>query len=82
VIVLVSMGISNFAPKEHAKIAEIADALVDVVLYVGELWGKVGMSRDEAEQKLKDITQPGDVVLLKGARSHALEELIERCFYS
>lgn len=74
----------------HALVAETALQCADVLLCIGErcetmrrIWKREKRSvelcetREELEKKLKEIVQPGDVVLIKGARAYALEQILK-----
>jgi UDP-N-acetylmuramoyl-tripeptide--D-alanyl-D-alanine ligase len=79
-----------FSEKSHAAVAQRALLVADVLFCLGDrckimhsIWKeqkgtvKFFETRHELEKALKQIAEPGDVVLLKGARSYALEEILE-----
>ena len=66
------------APDYHREIGELVQALgIDAVLGVGELargyGGELALDAGEASVRVKEIVQPGDVVLVKGSRAVGLE---------
>ncbi|MCB1180884.1 MAG: UDP-N-acetylmuramoyl-tripeptide--D-alanyl-D-alanine ligase [Chlamydiia bacterium] len=75
----------------HAQVAEVALSTVDLLLCLGarceamqKIWKakmrpcELFASPLELEKSLKEHAKPGDVVLLKGARSAELEKLLEK----
>ncbi len=70
------------APNYHREIGDIVRALgIDSVLGVGELardyGGELVRDAGEAATRVKEIVQPGDVVLVKGSRAVGLEVVAE-----
>ncbi len=70
------------APDYHREIGDLAQSLgIDAVLGVGELardyGGELAGDAGEAAAKVKEIVQPGDVVLVKGSRAVGLEVVAE-----
>lgn len=73
----------------HAMVAEVALQHADVLLCIGsrcetmrKIWKEkkksveLFQSREELVEALQNEIEPGDVVLLKGARSYALNEIL------
>ena len=82
--------LGNFSEEAHSEIGKVALNHVDCLLLIGnriefvkEMWKKAGkMCYYFSEKKmllehLKKISEKGDVILLKGARVYALEELLD-----
>ena len=70
------------APAYHRAVGELVRSLgIDAVLSVGELAREYGgeHARDAAEaaEKVTELVQPGDVVLVKGSRAVGLEVVAE-----
>ena len=78
--------LGDFSEEEHQKLGLLASTICEVVLYVGEetraafeattvekLWC---VDADEAANRVLDIVQKGDVVLVKGSRSVGLELVV------
>jgi UDP-N-acetylmuramoyl-tripeptide--D-alanyl-D-alanine ligase len=70
------------APEYHREIGELVRSLgIDAVLAVGELarsyGGEYARDAGEAVDKVSQIVQPGDVVLVKGSRAVGLEIVAE-----
>ena len=70
------------ASEYHREIGELVRSLgIDAVLAVGELargyGGEYARDADEAVDKVGEIVQPGDVVLVKGSRAVGLEIVAE-----
>lgn len=70
------------APEYHRDVGELVRALgIDAVLSVGELARDYGgeHARDAAEaaEKVTELVQPGDIVLVKGSRAMGLEIVAE-----
>jgi UDP-N-acetylmuramoyl-tripeptide--D-alanyl-D-alanine ligase len=70
------------APDYHREVGELVESLgIDAVLGVGELargyGGEHAGDAAEAVAKVKEIAQPGDVVLVKGSRAVGLEVVAE-----
>ena len=70
------------APDYHREIGKLVQSLgIDAVLAVGELardyGGEFARDADEAVEKVGEIVQPGDVVLVKGSRAVGLEVVAE-----
>ena len=70
------------ASEYHREIGELVRSLgIDAVLAVGELarryGGEYARDADEAVDKVGEIVQPGDVVLIKGSRAVGLEIVAE-----
>ncbi|MCP5469363.1 MAG: hypothetical protein H7A36_02535 [Chlamydiales bacterium] len=74
----------------HAQVAEAALQHVDLLLCLGnncatmkEIWKRENRpcflckTKGELREKLRSMIAPGDVILVKGARSHAMEEILE-----
>jgi UDP-N-acetylmuramoyl-tripeptide--D-alanyl-D-alanine ligase len=74
----------------HAMVAEVALLYVDILLCIGEgcqtmkkIWKREKRpfeyfeTRESLEQYLKSIVKDGDVVLLKGARSYGLDQILK-----
>lgn len=83
--------LGTYSEMGHALVAETALKNVDFLLCVGkrceimkEIWqsnnkpAELFAIREELEKRLKELAQPGDVVLLKGARSWALENILHQ----
>jgi UDP-N-acetylmuramoyl-tripeptide--D-alanyl-D-alanine ligase len=75
----------------HTQVAQAALDSLDLLLCVGEkcepiqkLWLQQGRgcelfsTRHALEERLQQLVSPGDVVLLKGARSYAMERILEK----
>ncbi len=82
--------LGEFSMSAHESLAECSFASVDCAFFIGkrtegleEYWkkrGKLGKhfaKKSELALALKEILKKGDLVLLKGARAHALEEILE-----
>jgi UDP-N-acetylmuramoyl-tripeptide--D-alanyl-D-alanine ligase len=70
------------APDYHREIGDLVRSLgIDAVLGVGDLardyGGELARDAGEAAAKVKEIVQPGDVVLVKGSRAVGLEVVAE-----
>jgi len=72
------------ASAEHQKILALALEVADVVLLYGPefdaLVGQDGLtfsSHEEIAERLKEIAQDGDVVLVKGSRGLAMEKVLD-----
>ena len=70
------------APDFHREVGELVRSLgIDAVLGVGELardyGGDLALDAGDAVAKVKEIVQPGDVVLVKGSRAVGLEVVAE-----
>jgi UDP-N-acetylmuramoyl-tripeptide--D-alanyl-D-alanine ligase len=70
------------APEYHREVGELVKTLgIDAVLGVGDLardyGGELARDAGEAATKVKELVQPGDVVLVKGSRSVGLEVVAE-----
>lgn len=70
------------APDFHREVGELVRSLgIDAVLGVGELardyGGELALDAGDAVAKVKEIVQPGDVVLVKGSRAVGLEVVAE-----
>ncbi len=66
-------------PRYHREIGELLDG-VDHVIAVGELAREYGAAdwvadADEAADRIAELVQPGDIVLVKGSRSVGLERI-------
>ncbi|NGX60561.1 MAG: UDP-N-acetylmuramoyl-tripeptide--D-alanyl-D-alanine ligase [Chlamydiae bacterium] len=88
VAILGDMNALGIYSKEgHQKVLEVASATTDLLLCIGERWKESEFPQDSYQHfatkealasSLRDLLLPGDVVLLKGARVHALETLIDQ----
>ena len=70
------------APDYHREVGTLLQSLgIDAVLGVGALardyGGEFARDAGEAVVKVKEIVQPGDVVLVKGSRAVGLEVVAE-----
>ncbi len=66
------------APQYHREVGELVQSLgIEAVLAVGEqarsYGGQFARDANEAAEKIGDLVQPGDVVLVKGSRAVGLE---------
>lgn len=79
-----------YSDQGHEEVAYEALKRVDLLLCLGQraqamktIWDRAGreaehfLDRKALSLRLKEIVQPGDVVLLKGARAYALNELLD-----
>lgn len=84
------VDIGHFSKSSHLEVAKHALSKVDVLLCIGkeakpmyDLWENEGRvahwfaSREQLLNQVKQLAKSGDVVLFKGSRSYALEQLIE-----
>lgn len=74
-------ALGTFSEERHAQVIKTALQHVDVLLCLGSRWGhevEQFNNCSELEERLQQIVQPGDVVLLKGARAHALEKVLRK----
>ncbi|MFZ0565829.1 MAG: UDP-N-acetylmuramoyl-tripeptide--D-alanyl-D-alanine ligase [Chlamydiales bacterium] len=76
-------ALGEHSKEGHATVAEAALSYVDLLFCLGSRWEGTQAkmlfgTRTELENMLKKTARPGDIVLLKGARQHALEELLEK----
>ncbi len=73
-------ALGAYSRQEHEFVKKLALASTDRVFFLGERWGSsdVFSSLSEMECALHHEVQAGDVVLLKGARVHGLEKILER----
>jgi len=82
-------ALGMYSEEGHAMVAEIALLYADHLLCLGsrcavmcEIWKREKKpvelfdNRLNLEIALKKLVQPGDVVLLKGARAHALDQIL------
>lgn len=82
--------LGGFAEACHKEVGEHALQYVDLMLCFGphcktikDIWETAGrsvewfMTRDEVVQAVKRHVKPGDVVLLKGARSRKMDKILE-----
>ena len=82
--------LGGFAEACHKEVGEHALQYVDLMLCFGphcktikDIWEAAGasvewfMTRDEIVQAVKRHVKPGDVVLLKGARSRKMDKILE-----
>jgi len=82
--------LGGFAEACHKEVAEHALQYVDLMLCFGphcktikEIWETAGrsvewfMTRDEIVHAVRKHVKPGDVVLLKGARSRKMDKILE-----
>ena len=70
------------APDYHREVGALVESLgIDAVLGVGDLardyGGEHAHDAAEAAARVKEIVQPGDVVLIKGSRAVGLEVVAE-----
>lgn len=85
------LELGKFSAECHASVGEFALDKVDKMVCFGEqcreiveVWKKAGRSaelfveRSALINTLKNLLQPGDVVLLKGARAHEFWKLLEK----
>ena len=85
-------ALNMYSEGEHALVAETALQYIDYLLCLGprcktmqQIWVRekkpvqLFETRSDLETALKKLTDPGDVVLLKGARKHALDQVLN-CF--
>lgn len=72
-------ALGSYSEGAHAQIASLAEKKVDRVLYIGSRWERREScaTKEEVIKVLQDSLSSGDVVLLKGARSHALDEILK-----
>ncbi len=84
-------ALGDYTEAAHAAVAETALTHADFLLCVGPrcqtmqtIWQQANKpverfeTRDNLEQSLLDLAKPGDVVLLKGARSYALDQILNK----
>lgn len=75
-------ALGHTASKEHRDVALAALSLVDHVLCIGEHWQEENKSmehftdRQALEMRLVELVRPGDVILLKGSRVFALDQIL------
>lgn len=80
-----------FEVEGHLRVGKRAAQTVDLVVVLGEMAALIGReaeaagarviftsSREEASAKLLALIQDGDIVLVKGSRAMAMEEIVER----
>ncbi len=83
-------ALGTYSEEGHALVAKTALSHVDHILCLGgrwkspaELWisekkpHTLFESRNELALAIAELAKPGDVVLLKGARKHALDEILD-----
>jgi UDP-N-acetylmuramoyl-tripeptide--D-alanyl-D-alanine ligase len=83
-------ALGMYTESGHKQVAEAALKVADYLLCLGsrcetmrEIWVRANKpvelfeSRTHLESALKRVAKPGDVVLLKGARSYALDQLLD-----
>ena len=83
-------ALGSLARREHELVAKEALKYADLLLCLGEhcdtmrcVWEKEKRpvffcsSKLELREKLKSLIAPGDVILLKGARAYAMEEILD-----
>ncbi len=83
-------ALGSFAKQEHERVAKEALKYADLLLCLGghcvtmqQVWKEAHRpvfycaSKQELRKKLKSVIALGDVVLLKGARAYAMEEILE-----
>lgn len=92
IAVLTEMNaLGKYSDKGHASVAKAALKAADLLLCLGsrskimvEIWEKEGktaylyQSRQQLEAALRKYASSGDVVLLKGARCYALDEILSK----
>lgn len=84
-------ALGTYSEKGHAEVAEKALLHVDHLLCLGarcesmsQIWRgaqkpvELFQTRSALEEALKIVVKPGDVVLLKGARAHALDQILNQ----
>lgn len=78
------LELGSYAREAHKKIYELAQKNADIVIVVGELWPNSGETAgpDQAVsplicQKIKELLQPGDVVLVKGSRAMQMDKIVD-----
>ena len=86
------LELASYAEKAHNEIGELAGKVCDLVIFVGEnskYFEKGALknldpknikkvkSADEAIKVVKEIIQPGDLILVKGSRKIGLEKVVE-----
>ncbi|NGX46323.1 MAG: UDP-N-acetylmuramoyl-tripeptide--D-alanyl-D-alanine ligase [Chlamydiae bacterium] len=84
-------ALGRFSEEGHKMVGQESLHALDVLLCLGEqclvmkeIWDRAKRpafhfaTREELEQHLKGCAAPGDVVLLKGARAHALDEILNQ----
>ncbi len=79
--------------ESHKEVGELAGKICDEIIFVGKFanYFEQGAIKnietknifkvkdvDEAAEKVKNIIQPGDLVLIKGSRKIALEKVVEK----
>jgi UDP-N-acetylmuramoyl-tripeptide--D-alanyl-D-alanine ligase len=74
--------LGDYADEAHREVAQAVEEIgVDVLIAVGEralvYGGRYAANADEALALLRDELEPGDCVLLKGARVLGLERVAE-----
>lgn len=83
-------ALGTYSEKGHIEVAEKALLFVDYLLCLGsrcegmaQVWQEAQKpvelfkTRSALEESLKRVVKPGDVVLLKGARAHSLEQILD-----
>lgn len=92
IAVLGGMGeLGDWAPKEHARIGQlIVQEKIDILITLGDLGAYIaeaarqeGMqavytvqTHAEAADKLRELMQPSDTILLKGSRTFEMEKIL------
>ncbi|AHK63499.1 UDP-N-acetylmuramoyl-tripeptide--D-alanyl-D-alanine ligase [Chlamydia avium] len=84
--------LGNYSEEGHLIVAEKALSKANIIFFIGEKWLPIQYlvknslcevffypSAQDIEQALRNVVQQGDIVLLKGSRSLALESLLS-CF--
>lgn len=72
--------LGSFSPAVHQEIALFAKEHLDQIFWMGEDWGLqdfLFFDKSKLKEALFAYVRPGDWVLVKGARSDALWELVE-----
>jgi UDP-N-acetylmuramoyl-tripeptide--D-alanyl-D-alanine ligase len=68
------LELGDASATEHQRISDYARGMADLVLTVGPYAG--AESRESVVSGIRERLQPGDVVLIKGSRGAAMDELL------